>query len=291
MEKTIKARIQHKHDTEANWLKATIFIPLASEIIVYDPDENYDYPRIKIGDGKTNINTLPFITKDYAKTSDVPTKPADIGADPAGTAAAAVSAHNTSTDSHGDLRLELKAINDRLTAFFDSDNQTLDELSEIVAYITSNKALIDSITTSKVSVADIINNLTTNVANKPLSAAQGVTLKALIDAITVPTKVSQLANDSGFITGYTETDPTVPAWAKAANKPTYTASEVGADVSGTASNLVSAHNTATDSHSDIREAIEKVLPEVSEANNGEFLRVSNGVWTSCAISSAEEVAF
>lgn len=27
---------------------------------------------------------------------------------------------------------------------------------------------------------------------------------------------------------YTETDPTVPAWAKAANKPTYTAAEVGA---------------------------------------------------------------
>lgn len=27
---------------------------------------------------------------------------------------------------------------------------------------------------------------------------------------------------------YTETDPTVPAWAKAASKPTYTASEVGA---------------------------------------------------------------
>lgn len=30
------------------------------------------------------------------------------------------------------------------------------------------------------------------------------------------------------LTSYTETDPTVPAWAKAANKPTYTASEVGA---------------------------------------------------------------
>ena len=145
---------------------------------------------------------------------------AQVGADPAGTAAAAVSAHNTSTDSHGDLRLELKAINDRLTAFFDSDNQTLDELSEIVAYITSNKALIDSITTSKVSVADIINNLTTNVANKPLSAAQGVALKGLIDAVsnslsnyqpkgdyalrselpTVPTKVSQLENDTGYLT-------------------------------------------------------------------------------------------
>lgn len=34
--------------------------------------------------------------------------------------------------------------------------------------------------------------------------------------------------DAKFMTDYTETDPTVPAWAKAANKPSYTASEVGA---------------------------------------------------------------
>jgi len=43
---------------------------------------------------------------------------------------------------------------------------------------------------------------------------------------TIPSKTSQLTNDSGYIT--TETDPTVPAWAKAPNKPTYTASEVHA---------------------------------------------------------------
>lgn len=42
----------------------------------------------------------------------------------------------------------------------------------------------------------------------------------------LPTKVSELTNDAGYITG--ETDPTVPAWAKANTKPTYTASEVGA---------------------------------------------------------------
>lgn len=46
--------------------------------------------------------------------------------------------------------------------------------------------------------------------------------------ISVPTKVSDLTNDSGFITGYTETDPTVPSWAKASSKPSYTAGEVGA---------------------------------------------------------------
>jgi hypothetical protein len=54
-----------------------------------------------------------------------------------------------------------------------------------------------------------------------------VALKALIDAITIPTKLSQLINDKGFITDYTETDPTVPAWAKAASKPSYSKSEVG----------------------------------------------------------------
>lgn len=43
----------------------------------------------------------------------------------------------------------------------------------------------------------------------------------------IPTKTSQLTNDSDFITGYTETDPTVPSWAKASTKPTYTKSEIG----------------------------------------------------------------
>ena len=43
---------------------------------------------------------------------------------------------------------------------------------------------------------------------------------------TIPTKVSDLTNDSGFITSYTETDPTVPSWAKASSKPSYSLSEI-----------------------------------------------------------------
>lgn len=136
--------------------------------------------------------------------------------------------HNTNTEAHNDIRNLITGLTNRLNALADSDDTTLDQLSEIVAYIKSNRSLIENVTTSKVNVADIIDNLTTNVSNKPLSAAQGVVLKALIDAITVPTKVSELENDSGYLTGYTETDPTVPAWAKAETKPTYTANEVGA---------------------------------------------------------------
>lgn len=276
--------------------------------------------------------TVPAWAKESTKPSYTA---AEVGADASGTASSVVSIHNTATNAHNDIRLLVDGLTTRLNALANSDDTTLDQMSEIVAYIKNNKNLIDGITTSKINVSDIIDNLTTNVGNKPLSAAQGVALKALIDAITIPTKlsemtddsahrlvtdtekstwsgkadvssiptrVSQLTNDSGFITsvpvtsvngqtgnvsisipskvselandknyltsvpseyiteselnakgyitGYTETDPTVPAWAKAANKPTYTASEVGADVSGAASAALSEAKSYTDSKVD-----------------------------------------
>ena len=125
---------------------------------------------------------------DWAKE---PTKPgytaSEVGADPSGTAASQVSAHNTGADTHSDIRLLIQGLTERLNALADSDDTTLDQLSEIVAYIKSNRDLIAAVTTDKVGVTDIVNDLVTNVANKPLSAAQGVALKAMIDAITIPT--------------------------------------------------------------------------------------------------------
>ena len=100
-----------------------------------------------------------------------------------------VSAHNTGADAHSDIRLLIQGLTDRLNALADSDDTTLDQLSEVVAYIKSNRTLIEAITTNKVSVSDIVDNLATNVANKPLSAAQGVALKTLIDAISIPDKL------------------------------------------------------------------------------------------------------
>ena len=94
-----------------------------------------------------------------------------------------VANHNTSTSAHSDIRELITGLTNRLNTLANSDDTTLDQMSEIVAYIKSNKALIDGITTNKVNVADIINNLTTNVTNKPLSAAQGVEIKRLIDTL------------------------------------------------------------------------------------------------------------
>ncbi len=130
--------------------------------------------------------TVPAWAKEEKKPSYTAQ---EVGADPSGTAAGLVAAHNTAEAAHNDIRLLISGLTQRLNALADSDDTTLDQLSEVVAYIKSNRELIASITTDKVSVADIIDNLTTNVANKPLSAAQGVALKALIDAISIPEKL------------------------------------------------------------------------------------------------------
>lgn len=60
-EKTLKTRVIQKHETEADWSAATGFIPLEGEVIVYMPDGTYSQPRLKVGDGATNVNALPFI--------------------------------------------------------------------------------------------------------------------------------------------------------------------------------------------------------------------------------------
>lgn len=53
--KTYQGRIVQKHDSSTNWAKATNFIPLKGEIIIYD-----DLNKIKIGDGTTKVNDLDF---------------------------------------------------------------------------------------------------------------------------------------------------------------------------------------------------------------------------------------
>ncbi len=64
---TIKTRIQLKSDTEANWNKAGPkngslgFIPLRGELIIYSADETHAFSRLKVGDGETNVVSLPFI--------------------------------------------------------------------------------------------------------------------------------------------------------------------------------------------------------------------------------------
>ena len=151
--------------------------------------------------GKALSSDISLSASDVGARPDtwVPTY-ADVGADKSGTAGTVFSGHNVNPSAHNDIRLLITELTTRLDALANSDDDTLDQMAEIVAYIKANRDLIEQVTTGKVSVSEIVDNLTTNVSNKPLSAAQGVALKTLIDAIKVPTKVSELTNDSKYLT-------------------------------------------------------------------------------------------
>ncbi len=118
--------------------------------------------------------------------------------DKAASANADLQTHNSSSAAHDDMRNLISDLTTRLNALADSDDTTLDQLSEIVSYIKNNKSLIDNVTTSKVNVSDIIDSLTSTAVNKPLAAKQG---KALHDLITELTDVVQNKLDESSLDG------------------------------------------------------------------------------------------
>ena len=149
-------------------------------------DENHTHEISKVTglqsalDGKVpttrTINNKPL-------TGNISLSASDVGAEATGTASTAVSTHNVATDAHNDIRLLVSELDTRLNALANSTDADLDQMAEIVDYIKSNRSVIESVTITKVNVSDIIDNLTTNVADKPLSAAQGVAIKTLIDEL------------------------------------------------------------------------------------------------------------
>lgn len=63
-DKIFKTRVQNKNDTSENWKLATNFKPLKGEMILYT-----DTKQMKVGDGKTLVNDLPFYPSGDATTA------------------------------------------------------------------------------------------------------------------------------------------------------------------------------------------------------------------------------
>lgn len=64
----------------------------------------------------------------------------------------------------------------------------------------------------------------------------------------------------------TEDIPKVPSWAMQTSKPTYTASEVGADPSGTAAAAVAAHNRNDAAHPALQEELKRIEGEIPDVS-------------------------
>lgn len=64
--KQLNARMQQKIDTYENWSKATNFIPLKGELIIYTTDENGNEKiGFKVGTGEEgkNVHQLDFVSE------------------------------------------------------------------------------------------------------------------------------------------------------------------------------------------------------------------------------------
>ena len=169
--KVISSTYETKSDASAKLTEAKTYTDTVASG-KSDTTHNHDSAY----DAKGSANSALTSAKSYTDTKTS-------GLASTSSVTSAVSTHNTSATAHSDIRDLISGLTNRLNALADSDDTTLDQMSEIVEYIKSNKSLIDSITTSKINVSDIVDNLTTSNASKVLSAKQGVAIKALIDAL------------------------------------------------------------------------------------------------------------
>ena len=130
----------------------------------------------------------------------------------------------------------------------------------------------------------LINNLTT------ASAGQGA-LDAVQGKILNDSKADTNHNHAGvyqpvgeYLTA--EADPTVPAWAKAANKPSYTAAEVGADPAGSSAGVQtnrSAHTGNQSNPHNVTAAQAGAVPISGTTMSGALKAIANAAVETCLL--------
>ena len=122
-----------------------------------------------------------------------------------------VTTHNASTTAHSDIRNLISELATRLNALANSDDTTLDQMAEVVAYIKSNRGLIEGITTAKANKDYVDEELAkkANAASLAKVATSG-SYADLSNKPTIPTTLPANGGNADTVNGHT-VEADVPA--------------------------------------------------------------------------------
>lgn len=176
--KNIKTRTQQKIDTAANWdLAANSFKPLKGEICVFS-----DFDMIKIGDGTHYINELDFVS-DYR--SDISTLQTNVNKK-----YEKPSSGIPKTDLASGVQTSLNKADSALQSHQDISGKEN----------TSNKVSAWSSTTTDSNYPS--EKLVKSSLDGKANTSHTHTKSQITDFPTIPSKTSQLTNDSGYLTSH-----------------------------------------------------------------------------------------
>ena len=102
---TLKTRIKHKNGSPSDWSQATNFVPLKGELIIYN---DATAPKIKVGDGSTLVENLPFVGASITMNGAIASSPSFYAPTGAGTAGQVLKSNGSGAPSWTGLTSLLK---------------------------------------------------------------------------------------------------------------------------------------------------------------------------------------
>ena len=154
----------------------------------------------------------------------------EIGKIPTPDVSAQIKAHNESETAHPDIRAKIPTKTSQLTNDSDYLTQHQDISGKLDKTGDGSKLTVTFSTLDKLNLisGDSLSRLIGKISAW-LKDLGSLAFKNQVAKSDLASDVkTSLGKADSALQSYTETDPTVPEWAKAATKPSYTASEVGA---------------------------------------------------------------
>lgn len=143
-----------------------------------------------------------------------------------------------SSTGHSHTAAEVGALSTATTYFddveYDSSSKRINfkKNSTVIDYVDATDFIKDGMVSSvTVSNGNLVLTFNTDAGREDITLA-------LTQIFNPNNYYDKTTADGKFLSGFTETDPTVPSWAKESTKPSYTASEVGAMATSERSNYL-----------------------------------------------------